>query len=281
VSGSRTSRKAKLSLFCNHFGDDAPFLFVLNQDLKLIKKIPLLNDDDYTSERIAKAEKPDFEAMELIDNNELIIFGSGSKSPQRNIFFRILLHETLKIEQYDITELYQNIKALPELEDTELNIEATAYKQNELFLYNRKKNLIIQFNYSDLLAFIKGKKTFPYPQITTFHLPVIHGTEAGFSGASALINEPKIIFTASLENTTNAYDDGEILGSMIGSIKLLNNKPSVNYEYCLIQDNVENLKIESVSIEKEISSELTEIVMISDDDKGNSIVISGILECLL
>lgn len=262
-------------------GDDAPYLFILDQDLKLKEKIPLLDGEVFESGRIAKAEKPDFEAMELIDDKELIIFGSGSKSPQRDVFFRILLHETLKIERYDISELYQNLKRLPELKGTELNIEAIAYKQNELFLFNRKKNLVIQFNYKDLLSFIKGESDFPHPQITAFSLPIIKSVEAGFSGATALTNENQIIFTASIENSTNAYDDGEILGSMIGMIDLTNNKPSVNYNYCLIQDLVGNLKIESVSVEKEISSKLTEIVMISDDDKGNSIVISGVLERLL
>jgi hypothetical protein len=259
-------------------GDDSPFLFSLNSDFKTISKTPLIETDNFSDKRIIKSEKPDFEAIELIEKNEIVVFGSGSKSPQRDVFMRILLKDSLIVERYDIADFYSKLRNLPIFKDSELNIEATAYRNNQLFLFNRKKNLIIRFDYKDLLAYIIGEGAFPKPEIRQFFLPEINGIEAGFSGATALIDEPKIIFTASVENTDNAYDDGEILGSLIGIIDISNNTIATSFDYCKISNAGAHLKVESVTVEKEISPGKTEVVLITDDDKGNSIIVKGLLQ---
>lgn len=258
-------------------GDDSPFLFSLNSDFKTISKIPLLDTGNFLDERIIKSDKQDFEALELIEKNELVVFGSGSKSPQRDIFMRILLKDSLIIEKYDISDFYSKLRNLPIFKDSELNIEATAFRNNQIFLFNRKKNLIIRFEYKDLLAYLRGEITFPKPEIRQYFLPKINGIEAGFSGATALIDEPKIIFTASVENTDNAYDDGEILGSFIGIIDISNNNFTNSFNYCKISNAGANLKVESITVEKEISPGKTKVVLITDDDKGNSTILEGLL----
>ena len=78
-------------------GDDSPFLFSLNKEFKVIAKTQILDPVNFSDERIIKSKKPDFEAMEMIGQNEIVIFGSGSKAPQRNIFIRILLKDSLII----------------------------------------------------------------------------------------------------------------------------------------------------------------------------------------
>ena len=258
-------------------GDDAPFLFQLNKDFILISKIPLLDTAQLSEERIIKSEKPDFETLERIEENELVVFGSGSKSPQRDNFARVLLENPPIVERYDISALYNNLRILPVLTDSELNIEATAYQNGYIYLFNRKKNVIIKFIYKDLLAYIKDEIPFPQPEIMQFSLPGINGIEAGFSGATTLRNEPKIIFTASVENTSNAYDDGEILGSFIGVIEISNDLMSNHYSYCEIPNTEINLKVESVTVEEEISQGKTKVVLITDDDKGNSTIIEALL----
>ena len=273
-SGSGIIRSGELYYI---IGDDSPFLFTLNKEFKAISKTPLLDSVNFSEDRIIKSKKPDFEALEMIGKNEIVVFGSGSKSPERNIFIRILLKDPMIIERYDISKLYNNLRNLPLLKDSELNIEATAFRNNQIFLFNRKKNLIIKFNYQDLLTYIKGERDFPEPEIRQFYLPKINGIEAGFSGATALQDEAKIIFTASVENTDNAYDDGEILGSFIGMIDISNNKISQFFEYCEIPNTAANLKVESVTIEEEISSGETKVILITDDDKGNSTLLESML----
>lgn len=258
-------------------GDDSPFLFTLNEEFEVISKTRLLDSDELLGKRIIKCEKPDFETLEMINENELVVFGSGSKSPQRDVFVRILLKDSVIVESYVITDFYDRLRNLPLLQDSELNIEATAFRDNHIFLFNRKKNLIIKFEYSDLLSYIKGEAAFPKPEIKEYFLPTINGIEAGFSGATALKAELKIIFTAAVEDTDNAYDDGEILGSFIGMIDISDNNLADIIDYCAVPSTEQNFKVESVTIEEEISSGKTRVVLITDDDMGNSIIIESIL----
>src|SRR3712207_8318455 len=55
-----------------------------------------------------------------------------------------------------------------------------------------------------------------FPYTTLCRSPEINGLKAGFSGASFF--EDKIFITASVENTNDAYLDGEVLGSFVGYI---------------------------------------------------------------
>lgn len=258
-------------------GDDSPYLFSLDKDFKIISKTPLLDTGDYSGNRISKSQKPDFEALEWIGENELVVFGSGSKSPERDLFLRVFLGDPLIMDRVDLSDFYSQLKNLPIFEDSELNIEATAYRNNHLYLFNRNKNLIIRFEYSALLAYLKEGVAFPTPEIRQFSLPKINGIEAGFSGATALANESKIIFTASVENTDNAYDDGEIMGSIIGILDISDNSVSASYQYCEIPNKGTPLKVESVTVEKEISSGETKVILISDDDQGNSSILPAII----
>ena len=258
-------------------GDDSPFLFSLDKDFNTILKTPLLDSVNFLDERIIKVEKPDFEALEMVGEKELVTFGSGSKSPERDVFAHILLKDSITVEKYDISNFYNNLRKLPIFKDSELNIEATAFHNNQIFLFNRKKNLILKFQYKALLSYIKEERDFPKPEIKQYSLPKINGIEAGFSGATALLGEPRIIFTASVENTDNAYDDGEILGSFIGMINISNNTISEVFTYCEIPNYEANLKVESVTVYEEIAPGKTKVVLITDDDRGNSIILESVL----
>jgi hypothetical protein len=256
-------------------GDDSPFLFTLTSELEIIDKLLLVDSVNLLDGRILKSEKPDLEALEIINDKELIIFGSGSKSPQRDVFYRIVVGNNCIIEQYDISEFYSSIKELPIMQNSELNIEGVAYYEEDIFLFNRQNNLILKYNYKELLNYFKLGKSAPIPEIKQCKLPNINNIEAGFSGAVALKNEPLIIFTASVENTNNAYDDGEILGSFIGIIDISDKDISNVIDFCEISSSNKKLKVESVSVENENSDRVTDIVLITDDDKGNSIILKG------
>lgn len=263
----------------NYFaiGDDSPFLFTLDQDFNIIKRIQLI-EKAHADKKFSKPKKPDFETLELINDDEIVIFGSGSKSPQRDVFIRVLLTDPVSIERYNLTELYQNLKNMPLMQNSELNIEATAYHNNQLFLFNRNKNIIFQFDYDKLLHYLKGETMmFPMPTAYSFNLPKINHIEAGFSGATVLKSASKIIFTASVEHTDNAYDDGEILGSFIGIIDLSNNVISSSFDFCMVPQHNNKLKIESVAIDNENSIGNTSLLLIADDDKGSSTILKGTL----
>ena len=206
-----------------------------------------------------------------------MIFGSGGKSPQRDVFVQVFLNQEITIEKYDLTRFSNHLRSLPVLKDAELNIEATAFHEGQLYLFNRRKNVIFKFDYGQFLSFLKDEAALPMIEVHAYILPTINKVEAGFSGATILKDQPKIIFTASVEDTDNPYDDGEILGSFIGMIDISNKTISDHFEYCELSNSEEHYKVESVTIDEEISVVKTKIILITDDDEGNSMILESVL----
>lgn len=258
-------------------GDDSPTLFVLNKNLEVIQKILLQDTNLADGKRIPKPLKADYEALELIDENELVVFGSGSKSPQRDVFIRVQIGDEPKTETYIITEFYSYVKSLEIFSDSELNIEAVAYRDGVLYLFNRTKNVILFFPYDAFLKYIQGASPLPSVQTRNITLPQLNGIEAGFSGAVALKHQSKILFTASVENTSNAYDDGEILGSFIGIMDITDGLSNTVVECCRIPETKHKLKVESIAIDHEGDDGKAQLILITDDDKGGSEIIKGVL----
>ncbi|MDO5608609.1 MAG: hypothetical protein Q4G08_09170 [Capnocytophaga sp.] len=253
-------------------GDDAPYLYVLDMDYATQRRISL-SDTAGFDKRIAKSEKMDFEALEFVSDDELVVFGSGSKSPQRDVFAKVKINPEYATEVFPITDFYNHLRELPEFQNTELNIEAAAYHKGEMYLLNRRKNLIISFVYQDFIAYLKNGGTLPELEITPCRLPEIQGFEYGFSGATFLPNSGEILFTASAEATDNAYDDGEILGSILG---IMDKNGSVKKYVNIPQNDSEPLKIESVTVLNTDNGEY-ELLLVSDDDQGNSVFVKGIV----
>ena len=258
-------------------GDDSPYLYFLDQNFEVISKTLISDHQNFNGQRLIKSEKADFETLELIGKNELVIFGSGGKSPQRDVFVQVFLNQEITVEKYDITSFYNHLRSLPVLKDAELNIEATAFHEDQLYLFNRRKNIIFKFDYGQFLSFLKDEASLPMIEVHDYILPTINKVEAGFSGATILKDQTKIIFTASVEDTDNPYDDGEILGSFIGMIDISNKTISDQFEYCELSNSEEHYKVESVTIDEEISVVKTKIILITDDDEGNSMILESVL----
>ena len=215
--------------------------------------------------------------MEMVSENEIVVFGSGSLSPRRDICRRVFIGETITVKTYDILSFYSYLKKLEIPNDAELNIEAIAFQNNQLHFFNRGTNAIYSFNYFDLINHFEGLIPFPTPKTIHFSLPKINGIEARFSGATAFRNKPYLLFTASVEDTPNAYDDGEILGSFIGIISLEdNNATPLN---CIRIPSQNSVKVESVTIDEEISGKETKVLLVTDSDGGDSTLLKCLLMC--
>lgn len=258
-------------------GDDSPYIFSLSDKFDVISKFPIDFQNNLKVGRIEKAIKKDFEAMELIGEQEIIIFGSGSKSPERDICNKISIKDFHILKTYNISEFYDKLRKLDILQDSYLNIEAVAYRDGNLFLFNRGQNCIFTFNYQELMEYFENLIPLPSFKINSYKLPEIGGIESGFSGATTLANHPFIIFTSSVEDTPNAYDDGEILGSFVGMIEIVEDGLSTTFKSVKFPSIQKTLKIESVTIKEEIKYGTTKIVVVTDDDIEESLI----LECEL
>nr|WP_294777158.1 hypothetical protein [uncultured Flavobacterium sp.] len=188
--------------------DNSTFLYEYSIPTEKLNKIALVEN---AQDNIAKKDKPDFEAIAL-KGNDLMILGSGS-TENRN---RMVKYKTMsgKVKEKDITDIFMKIKREYNIGDDELNIEGVIIAEEYIYLFQRGngtqgKNGII---YANDNGENQQFKFFP------FDLPKIKNVPATFTDA-VLVNDT-IYFLASAEDTTSTYLDGEVLGSIIGTIDL-------------------------------------------------------------
>lgn len=258
-------------------GDDSPFLYIISEEFAIEEKIPLIETQlsDFKGDRIKKKIKPDFETLEIISDKELIIFGSGSKSPTRDIFVRVLLGEKNRVERYSISAFYDFLKKNPLFENSELNIEATAFSEGFLYLFNRANNTIIKTDYQQFTKYL-SEGILPQIEVKRVSLPKIKGFEAGFSGATFL-DKNTCIFTASVEATDDAYNDGEIIGSLVGTLHMADFQKITVSNYEILSSEIP-LKVESVTLLPSKSTKKIEFLLISDDDNGGTTFVKKSME---
>jgi hypothetical protein len=257
-------------------GDDSPSLIKLDDDFNVLEKFALV-PELVSLEKIPKKDKPDLEAMctvNLGENELLFIFGSGSKSPQRDVLFIFNPQQPSVITKKSLEEFYAHLKKSFHLSDTDLNIEAAVYFDQEFFLFNRGNNVIYQFSIVDLYTYFEKPQQIPNFRSYQLKLPSINNHLARFTGAT--VHEEKIIFTASIENTTNWIDDGPVLGSFIGTIPVSALNDNYQPECILIAENgtILPIKVESIAIINSSENEL-EIFLVTDTDGGVSEIISA------
>jgi hypothetical protein len=155
-----------------------------------------------------------------------------------------------------------------------LNIEAVAYFEGNMYLFNRKKPIIFKFDYQYFINYLEQNFDLPEIECTEVGLPNLKDIDAGFSGATISTKTSQLIFTASLENTPNAYDDGEVLGSFLGIVdfKQITNKDA--YRFIKIEGNHLPFKVESVAIVDELDSSF-DLVFVTDSDDDESLDIKA------
>jgi hypothetical protein len=256
-------------------GDNLPNLYKINEAGKILKSYTLIPKTEFEGGLMPKHLKPDFEGMCKVKFQSgyfIFIFGSGSKSPQRDVLFVVNPEDKTNVKKHSLFDFYSSMRIQGNISSSDLNIEAAIYYDGKILLFNRGNNIIIEYTVEDLFQHLENKKFNPAFKFYQIFLPVLKNIPAGFSGAD--IFEDRIIFTASVENTFNWVDDGEVLGSYLGFISLKNLKDKYTPPCKLIEENGEilKLKIESVAIKK-VSPNGTELILVSDSDGGNSEII--------
>ena len=277
------SGMASVGDFIYVVGDNSPWLFKLNMDYVIAERIALFPELEASHDFIfPKKDKPDLEAMTVYKSENgpvLLIFGSGTKSPTRDVCIEVTLGESLSVKHYSLVEFYSTLRAHSGLSTEELNIEGAEVIEDELLLLNRGVNLIFRYSLSDFLRYLNSEEVCPVPQITRIRLPKIDGIEAGFSGAAVLHNAQHIVFVASVENTSNWIDDGKVLGSFIGMLPINELSHSVAPECVLISNKQEHreLKVESVAVFATDKTGCYDVLLVTDSDGAQSELLTGIL----
>ena len=192
-------------------GDNSGFLYEYQIDLRDLKRHPLLENP---KENTPKKEKADFEAITQFQDS-LYIFGSGS-TDKRNKMIQVNAKSKKVVATNDLTDLYTVMQNFGGVNPEDFNIEGAIYDGENWYILNRGNGI----SNKNVLFTIAGKNLTNDFQIlsNTYKLPKIKGVRSSFT--DAILVENTIYFLATAEDTQSTYDDGEVLGSLIGSIDL-------------------------------------------------------------
>jgi hypothetical protein len=227
---------------------------------------------------IPKKNKHDLEGSVIgkVNGEEyLMAFGSGS-SPRREMLLLIDIHHKKEDRKIPLARLYNALRTKYDLSNEALNIEGAAVCNKKLYLFLRKKNMIISMRWADFEQYIlnPGEGAIPATGSQYLMLPKHSGVSAGFSGATEVRYKGKeaIMFCASLEHTPNAIDDGPVFGSYIGVMTPQENGQMEIEALDIIRNKDGNIlkeKIESLAV---INYDTTtyKTLIISDNDDGRS-----------
>lgn len=259
-------------------GDDSPFLFQLDDEFSILDKISLTGNDSIHNGRVPWQIKSDFESMAYFtQNNEnfLAVLSSGSKQIFRDSIHIFSLNETKIKTSKNIRPLFESIKSKANFTiNDEINIEALAINNSNVFMMqrgNNNENLVISIDKKIFLNYLNKKNAkVPPIKIYKFKLPTFENTISGFSGVCVLPLNKGLLFTASLEATTDAISDGEILGSYLGIIEFTNFDKGITDTKILKEDNkILKTKLEGITV-KSIQNNKVNVICVSDNDDGTS-----------
>lgn len=190
-------------------GDNSGFLYEYNMNATDLKRHALIENP---SENIPKKDKPDFESIAHFQDN-LYVFGSGS-TENRNKMVQLNAKTKEIVSTTDLTDLYLVMQSFGKIKPENFNIEGTIFNDETWFLFNRGNGSSNQ----NIIFTIQGKNLTNEFNIVSnaVKLPKIKGVRASFT--DAILVDHKIYFLATAEDTTSTYEDGEVLGSLIGCI---------------------------------------------------------------
>jgi hypothetical protein len=227
--------------------DNSTFLYEYNILNKRLDKIALVENPQ---DNIIKKEKPDFESITLKGNN-LVLLASGS-TDKRNKLFKYNINSK-KIKEKSFEEFYRKLKSELEIKEDELNIEGLILNDKKIFLFQRGNG----GNSKNGIIYADDELDNPKFKFIPFELPNIKNVETTFT--DAILVEDKIYFLAAAEDTSSTYDDGEVLGSIVGSIDFKTMKLESTLQ---ISDKH---KFEGLTVYKKTATQL-ELLLCEDTD---------------
>ena len=234
--------------------DNGNSLYHYQIGTKVLEKTKLI--DSAVAENIPKNIKPDFEAIASY-SEMLYIFGSGS-TEKRNamVVFDQLKNEVVRAT--DLSDLYATMQSFGEIQPADFNIEGVVYDGTDWYFLQRGnggsgKNGIFTVNgdiESDTYSIVFNE----------YKLPKIGGVETSFT--DAVLIGSKIYFLATAENTMSSYDDGDVLGSIIGRLDLKKMKIEKTIQIS------EEHKLEGLAFYGETPKQLTFLLCEDNDTDG-------------
>lgn len=231
-------------------GDNSSYLYEYHIDSNKLERHALAENSE---ENISKSIKPDFEAITKYQDS-LYLFGSGS-TVNRTIMVQVDAKSKSVIKSQDLSDLYLAMQSFGKIAEEDFNLEGAIFNGETWFLFNRgngKTNKNVVFT-------IDGKNLANEFRIVAneYKLPKIKGIRTSFT--DAILVDDKIYFLATAENTDSTYNDGEVLGSIVGRIDVKKMKIDFTKKITNTQ------KFEGITLFKKSEKEI-EFLLCEDND---------------
>jgi len=231
-------------------GDNSSYLYEYHIDSNKLERHALAENSE---ENIPKSIKPDFEAITKYEDS-LYIFGSGSTA-NRTIMVQVDAKSKSVIKSQDLSDLYLAMQSFGKIAEEDFNLEGAIFNGETWFLFNRgngKTNKNVVFT-------IDGKNLANEFRIVAneYKLPKIKGIRTSFT--DAILVDDKIYFLATAENTDSTYNDGEVLGSIVGRIDV--KKMKIDFTKKITNTH----KFEGITLFKKTEKEI-EFLLCEDND---------------
>lgn len=190
-------------------GDNSSYFYEYQLNSSSLKRYAL---SENPGESMEKKLKPDFEALAFY-RNSFYLFGSGSTA-NRTEMVQLNAKTKERISTLDLSALYKRMQMLAGLNAENFNVEGVVHTGDTWYFFNRGngnsgKNIVFTYHGEHLTG--NSQLTF-----TELKLPEIRGVRTGFTDVVEVGG--KFYFLAAAENINSTYDDGEVLGSIIGCI---------------------------------------------------------------
>ena len=225
--------------------DNSNFLYHYKITEKTLNKIKLFEN---SQEIVAKKDKADFEALTLFDN-KIYLFGSGStKKRNTQVTFNL---ENNEVKEKNLSKIYNRLTKTISLAANELNIEGAIITDETTYFFQRGNGANA---HNGIFCYDKKSKTAQFILIT---LPKLKRIAASFT--DAILVEDKIFFLAASEDTISTYDDGELLGSIIGSMNI--HTMSIDFTQQISKTH----KFEGLALYKKTATQI-ELLLCEDND---------------
>jgi hypothetical protein len=191
--------------------DNGGYLYEYKTQTAAFEKTAIVENG---TENIPKKLKPDFEAL-AADDDKLYVFGSGS-TENRNKMVTIDRKSKAVVSTVDLAYLYSAMQSFGQIKPLDFNIEGVVYSGEKWYFFQRgngKKgeNGIFTVSGNNL----ENDFSILYNEIK---LPKIDGIRATFTDAVLVGNG--MYFLAAAEDSNSVYEDGEVLGSLIGKMDM-------------------------------------------------------------
>jgi len=191
--------------------DNSGFLYEYNTESKDLKTYSLIPN---AASNIPKKQKPDFEAV-TSDAQNFYIFGSGS-TENRNTMVQFDKASKTAVKAVDLSDLYLSMQSFGNIKPEDFNIEGVALSGETWYFLQRGngakgKNMIFTVEAQNL------ENNFTI-LANDYKLPKIKGIRTTFT--DGILVGKKLYFLATAEDSKSTYSDGEVLGSIIGSLNI-------------------------------------------------------------